>query len=316
LAKELIFMPNWIGDCACALSVIHRKISMQHTSVTLLANPPLAHLCRLLSGLPVIPYKRASLAEYRATLAEVKRQSFETVYVLPPSFSSALFAYMTHAKKRRGIKGDLRGPLLSRALPLSLRDRTRHLTYEYAMILETDFVQPEYWQGVKTDAPEEHADAIVFCPGSHYGPAKKWNGFARLAGLMPGMEIVVLGGPGDAEAADEIESAAPDRVKNLAGKTSLLDAARIISQAKVVVSNDSGLMHMAGYMGAPVVAVFGSTAEAWTRPLGSKVRIAHVKTDCSPCFNRTCRFNDYHCLARVTPDAVLALINQLLPDKM
>jgi heptosyltransferase II len=296
--------------------VVHRKTTMQHTSVTLLVNPPLAPLCGLLSGLPVIPYKRTSLADYRATLSEVKRQAFDAVYVLPPSFSSALFAFLTKAKKRRGIKGELRGPLLSRALPSTLRDRSRHLTYEYAMVLETDFVPPEYWQGVKTDAPKDHEGAIVFCPGAQYGQAKRWSGYARLAEIMPGNEIVVLGDSCDAEAADDIESAAPARVKNLAGKTSLVEAARIISHAKAVVSNDSGLMHIAGYTGTPVVAVFGSTAAAWTRPLGSRVRIAHVKTDCSPCFKRTCRYKDYHCLTRVTPEAVLALINQLLPGKL
>lgn len=316
MAKELVIMPNWLGDCVLALSVVHRKITMQHTSLSLLVHQPLVPLCGALCGLPLIPYNRSTWAGYNATLRQVKEQRFDAVYVLPPSFSSALFSFLTRAKKRRGISGELRKPLLTQALPRSLRDCSRHLTYEYAMALETDFVPPEYWQGFKIDKPENFAGRIVFCPGSKYGPAKQWKGFAALAELLPGKEIVVLGDAADTGAAEAIEAAAPDRVKNLAGKTSLVEAARIISHAKVVVANDSGLMHCAGYMGTPVVGIFGSTSPAWTRPLGSKVRIAHVKTDCSPCFKRTCRYNDCHCLTRITPDMVLNLMNQLVPDKI
>jgi heptosyltransferase II len=315
MAKELVIMPNWLGDCALALSVVHRKTTMQHTSLTLLVHPSLVSLCGALCGHPIIPFNRSTLTGYRATLQQVREQRFDAVSVLPPSFSSALFSFLTRAKKRRGISGELRGPLLTQALPRSLRDCSRHLTYEYAMVLETDFVPPEYWQGFKIDKPENFAGRIVFCPGSKYGPAKQWKGFAALAELLPGKEIVVLGDADDAAAAEVIEAVDPGRVKNLAGKTSLVEAARIISHAKVVIANDSGLMHCAGFMGTPVVGIFGSTSPAWTRPLGSKVRVAHVKTDCSPCLKRTCRFNDCHCLTRITPDMVLTLIHQLVPDK-
>jgi heptosyltransferase-2 len=315
VAKELVIMPTWLGDCMLALSVIHRKITMQHADVTLLAHPPLAELCGLMSGLPVVPYKRKTLAEYRETLAKVKKERFDAVGVLPPSFSSALFSFLTRIPRRRGLASDGRAALLTQALPRSLRDYARHLTYEYAMVLETDFVPPEYWQGVKLDKPEAHAGCIVFCPGSKYGPAKRWPGFPALAGLLFEREIVVLGDAGDAEAAEAVESVAPERVKNLCGTTSLVEAARIISSAKVVVANDSGLMHVAGFTGAPVVGIFGSTSPAWTRPLGAKVKIAHVKMGCSPCFKRTCRHLHVDCLTKITPESVAGLVHQLVQER-
>jgi heptosyltransferase-2 len=308
-------MPNWIGDCALALSVVHRKTTMQHTDITLLVPQPLVQLCGVLAGYPIIPYKRNGLGQYMATLKQVRSRHFDAVYVLPHSFSSALFAGMTGIKKRRGIARELRQFFFTRSLPRSVRTHKRHITYEYALVLETDFVPPEYWQGVEIDKSNEHAGAIVFCPGSMYGPAKRWNGYKKLIELLPGKMIVVLGDARDSEAAEELESASPDRVINVTGKTTIVEACRILAAAKAVVANDSGLMHLAGYLGTPVVGVFGSTSPTWTRPLGTKVGIAYVKSDCSPCFDRTCRFRHYNCLNLVTPEQVAQLVHQLLQDK-
>jgi len=298
-----------------ALSVVHRKTSSQHTNVSLLAPPNLAEICGLLSGLPVIPFRRKSLREYRDTVSQVKKERFEAVSILPPSFSSALFSFLSGIAKRRGLAIDGRSLLLTQPLPQTLRDPSRHLTYEYAMVLETDYAPPEYWQGSKLDKPDSHAGCIVFCPGSRFGPAKRWGGFGALAGLLFERDIVVLGDAADAADAEAIESIAPDRVKNLCGATTIIEAARIVSNAKAVVANDSGLMHLAGFTGAPVVGIFGSTSPSWTRPLGTKVKIANVKAGCVPCFKRTCRHHRYECLSKITPEMVAALVHQLSPER-
>lgn len=315
MPRELIIMPNWIGDLALALSVVHRKTTMQHTDITLLVPQPLVQLCGILASYPIIPYRRGSIGEYRATLSQVRSGHFEAIYVLPHSFSSAVFAFLTGIKKRRGVSRELRGFLFTRSLPRSLRTHTRHITYEYALVLETDFVPPDYWQGAEIDKSIDYAGRIVFCPGSRYGPAKQWNGYKNLIELLPGKQIVVLGNNRDSDAAESLESAAPDRVVNLAGKTTIVEACRIIASAKAVIANDSGLMHLAGYCGTPVVGVFGSTSPVWTRPLGPRVGIAYVKNECSPCFGRTCRFRHYNCLKVVTPEHVAQLVHQLVQDK-
>jgi heptosyltransferase-2 len=315
MPKELIIMPNWVGDLALALSVVHRKTTMQHTDVTLLVPQPLVQLCGALASYPIIPYKRGHPGECRATLKQVRSQRFGAVYVLPHSFSSAWFAFRTGIKKRRGIARELRQFFFTRSLPRSIRTHERHITYEYALVLETDFVPPDYWQGAETDKSNDYAGSLVFCPGSMYGPAKQWNGYNKLIDLLPGKQIVVLGDARNSDAAEALETASPDRIVNLTGKTTLIEACRIIAGAKAVVANDSGLMHLAGYLGTPVVGIFGSTSPTWTRPLGAKVGIAHVKYECSPCFGRTCRFKHYNCLKLVTPEHVAQLVHQLLQEK-
>ena len=312
MVNELIIMPNWLGDCMIALSVIHRKISMQHTNLFLLINPALVDICSALYDVPVIPFKRNNFSEYKMTLKIIKEKKFDAVYILPPSFSSVFFSFLCGIKKRRGISCDFRTLLLTQPLPASLRKRTNHMVYEYSIVLETDFVPPEYWQGIKLPKHENYVGSIVFCPGAKYGPAKQWKGFVELANLLNGKEIVLLGDELDCDIAEEIESSCEGPIINLVGKTSLIQAAQIISHAKIVVSNDSGLMHVAGYTGTPVVGIFGSTSPLWTRPLGNKVKIAQVKTNCSPCFKRLCRYKDYHCLNNISAQEVLSLMEQLV----
>jgi heptosyltransferase-2 len=160
---------------------------------------------------------------------------------------------------------------------------------------------------------DRFAGSVVMCPGAAYGPAKMWPGFGELARRMGDRQVVVLGDKRDVEAAEAVRRAAPRTVTNLAGTTSLVDAARVIAGASLVVSNDSGLMHLAGLLGTPVVGIFGSTRPSWTRPLGENVRIAAVALPCSPCFDRTCRYGHYQCLHRVTVDSVEGHVRELMP---
>jgi heptosyltransferase II len=312
MPRTLVIMPNWIGDFALALSVVSRKAAIDGADSTLLVAPPLIPLCTLLCGFAVIPYKRKTKAEFRATLKAIKSGGFNTVYVLPPSFSSAWCAFRCTIPRRRGISRELRGRLLTDALPGSLRGTDQHLTYEYALVLETNYNPPEYWQGAAIDTPHRYADAIVLCPGSLYGPAKRWPWFKQLAQLLPGKKIVLLGGAGDKDTGESIEAPAAARIENLIGKTSLIDAAAIIAAARLVISNDSGLMHLAGFLGTPVVGIFGSTSPKWTRPLGKRVVCAKIKCDCSPCFKRTCTYGHYNCLKNLSADYVASAAENLL----
>ena len=312
--RKLIIMPNWIGDFALALSVI-RHAYVELADVTLLVTPPLIPLCTLLSGFPVIPYKRKTRREFRSTISSVRAGDFKEVYVLPPSFSSAWLAFRAAIPQRRGIIRELRGVLLTDPLPASLRSVSQHITYEYSMALKTDYRPPVYWDPVSIDSARHFADSVVLCPGAKFGPAKKWPWFKDLVKLLPEKKIVLLGGSEDLDSAESIETAAPGRVENMIGKTSITDAAAIIAAARLVVSNDSGLMHLAGFLGTPVVGIFGSTSPAWTRPLGKKVHCAKINCECSPCFRRTCRYRHYNCLRNLSADYVASVAAQLVKKK-
>jgi heptosyltransferase-2 len=313
--KELIIMPDLIGNLALALSVVHRKITMQNANVTLLVPQKLVPLCSALADYPIIPYNAGSFLNNKKTLSQIREGGFDVVYILPHSLSAAWLAMSSGIRKRCGVVGELRDVFLTRPLPKSVDSKTRHLTYEYALVMETDFVPPEYWQGIDFVESKEYAGRIVFCPGAMHGPAKQWDGFKQLIEMLPGKQIVVLGDANDAEAGELLEAASPDRVVSLAGKTTIVEACRIIAGAKVVVANDSGLMHIAGYLGTPVIGIFGSTTPIWTRPLGSQSAIAYVKQECSPCFSRVCKFKHYKCFELLSAEYVSSLIHQLLHDK-
>jgi heptosyltransferase-2 len=316
MPRKLVIMPNWIGDCALALSVALHKASAEDADLTLLVPPPLLSLCGLLSSFAIIPYKRKTHAELRATLRTIKAGNFSTIYVLPHSFSSAWFAYRTGIPKRRGVSRELREIFFNDALPRSLRTNVQHITYEYAMVLETDYNPPEYWRGMSIDKSPLAAEKIILCPGSKYGPTKKWPWFRDLVDHLPGKKVLLLGDKGENETGEAIEASAPDRVENLIGKTSLTEAAAIIAGGRLIIANDSGLMHLAGFLGTPVIGIFGSTSPTWTRPLGKKIRIAKTKCDCDPCFEKKCRYKHYKCLKDISAEYVASLAYQLLNEKL
>jgi heptosyltransferase-2 len=160
----------------------------------------------------------------------------------------------------------------------------------------------------------------VLAPGAEYGPAKRWPAihFAELARVLE-RPAVLLGSGKEADLCQEIAgTAGHGNCLNLAGKTSLLQAFALISAAKAVISNDSGLMHVAAAFGVPQVAVFGSSSALHTPPLNDKAQVLWLKQDesyqppldCSPCFQRECPLGHTRCLYDVTPERVLATVKR------
>ncbi|NTV02699.1 MAG: lipopolysaccharide heptosyltransferase II [Chlorobiaceae bacterium] len=311
---SVVLLPNWIGDLLLALSIVMRLPEERRAATTLLVPKQMSGLVRLLCDLPQIPFDRNDRETRMRTIASVRAGRFETIYLLPYSFSSALFSFRTAIPIRRGLDRELRGFLLTEPLPGSLRDKSCHITVEYARILDTPVASPESWDGVRIESDQNHAGSIVYCPGAAYGPAKKWRHFPELARLQAHERIIVLGTAADGDAAREIEKVAPGLVLDLTGRTSLPEAASIMAGARAVVSNDSGLMHLAGFIGAPVVGIFGSTSSVWTSPLGWRSVVLNAAEPCSPCFERTCRYGHYLCLETITASAVLDDLQRLVAD--
>jgi heptosyltransferase-2 len=161
----------------------------------------------------------------------------------------------------------------------------------------------------------------VSAPGAEYGPAKCWPAshyadLARTLHTRHGLPVLLLGSGKEAALCEEIASAAPGACQVLAGKTSLIDAMALIAAARGVVSNDSGLMHVAAAFRIPQVAVFGSTSPEHTPPLSPHARVLWLKDelqlDCMPCFERTCRYGHYRCLTGVPSARVEASLDDAL----
>ncbi|MEI7933789.1 MAG: lipopolysaccharide heptosyltransferase II [Chlorobiaceae bacterium] len=313
--SSIVLLPNWIGDLFLALSVVMRLPESRRTQTTLLVPMQMSGLVRMLCDLPVIEYGRSNADDRKRTVEAVRNGGFHTMYLIPFSFSSAWFAMKTGVPVRRGLSREMRRFLLTDPLQKDVinnnNNKLHHITHEYAEILDSTFSAPEEWTGVTVLPDITYRDSIVYCPGAAYGPAKKWRHFPELAVLQERHNIIILGSRDDGESAQEIVRMAPERVLNLTGKTSLLEVATIISSARAVVSNDSGLMHLAAYIGTPVIGLFGSTSPIWTRPLGKKSIALNVPEPCAPCFDKICRYEHYRCLENITPNAVAVAMEKL-----
>ena len=153
---------------------------------------------------------------------------------------------------------------------------------------------------------------VIFCPGAEYGPAKRWPAqhFAALARLVatPQNPVWLVGSDKDAGVGNEIAAAAEGAALNLCGRSTLEQAIDLIASARCVVSNDSGLMHVAAALGRPLVALYGSSSPAYTPPLSPRAEIVSRNLPCSPCFERECPLGHFDCMNGITPQQVAAAI--------
>jgi len=257
----------------------------------------------------------------RRAIARQVEGRFDAAYVLPNSLKSALLPFLASIPRRVGYLGEARVGLLTHRLK-NPKNKPPMVAFYSALSGDRD--------GLEADRPQLHLDPgvlaaglaeqglqaggyCVFAPGAEYGPAKRWpaSHFAELARSMD-RPAVLLGSAKEAALCEEISGAAPGRCLNLAGKTSLLHAFALIAAAKAVVSNDSGLMHVAAAFGVPQVAVFGSSSPLHTPPLNARAQVVWLKDDplyqppldCAPCFERECPLGHTRCLVDVTTQRV------------
>jgi heptosyltransferase-2 len=146
---------------------------------------------------------------------------------------------------------------------------------------------------------------VVLCPGAEYGPAKRWPYFASLSSKLD-LPVVILGSANDEESARGIGG------KNLVGKTTLDEAIDLIAGAEYVVSNDSGLMHVATALGRPQLALFGSSSPIHTPPLSAATRVLWLQVECSPCFQRVCPLGHFRCMREMTVEMAAEEIHNLV----
>jgi len=232
------------------------------------------------------------------------RRGYDRAIVLPNSWKSALVPFLAGIPQRTGYVGELRYGLLNSTFPNTKSPMPLH----YARLAGSEPMQPLPQPRLVVSAEEvvhtrkrfaiEQRYAVL-CPGAEYGPAKRWPYFPELSRRLQS-QTVILGSPNDREAASGI------RGKDLAGRTTLDEAIQLIAGAAVVVSNDSGLMHVAAALGRPQVALFGSSSPEHTPPASAHARVLWLRLECSPCFARECPLGHFRCMKEITVDRVLA----------
>ena len=346
MTRTLVIAPQWIGDAVMTQPLMAR-LQARGDVISVAALPWVAPVYRAMSQVTEIielPFAHGRLdwARRRSIAASLKGQ-FDTALVLPNSIKAALIPWLAHIPKRIGYQGEGRPWLLNHRVP-NPSGRPPMVAFYSALSGRSAGQSAGNSAGksagksaVEVAPPESpvlHFDAAVlkqatesvgvsaqaywvFAPGAEYGPAKCWpaSHYAALARALfaqHGQVVLLLGSNKEAALCEQIASAAPGNCRVLAGKTSLIDAMALIAASRGVVSNDSGLMHVAAAFGVPQVAVFGSTSPELTPPLNARAAVIWLKEelqlDCMPCFERVCRFGHTRCLTDVSAARVEAAL--------
>lgn len=342
--RLVVFAPNWLGDAVMALpafEALRRHWPDAHVAVA--ARASVAPLYGMVPGVDeVITLETtaglAAVKRWRRDAHRVATGRFDAAVLLPNSFLSAWIASQAGVPERWGYAADLRARLLTRAVPRP-RAAVHQADYYLALVEALDVPRAARVARVELTAAarEEAARAlaaagvgetdryVAMAPGAAYGRAKQWppERYAALAARLhaAGLRTVVVGARSDQAVCAEIRDGAArllpgaPAVVDLSGRTTVPGVAGVLARAAAVVANDSGAMHLAGAVGVPVVAVFGSTNEHQTSPLTARadqsVRIVTHPVWCRPCMLRECPI-DHGCMREIGADQVMGVLENLV----
>lgn len=342
--RVLVVGPAWVGDMVMAHSLIQTIANdpVDSPQIDVLAPGwalPLTARMAEVSDSIVAPFAHGELnLRGRLQLAQhIRARDYQHCIVLPNSLKSSLLPFAARIPKRTGFVGEQRYGLLNdiRKLNKKKLPLTVHRFCALGVQADAPAINP-----IPTPQLTVHADEalnarerfalpsdgpiLVLCPGAEFGPSKQWpvTHYAELAERRTeaGWNVWILGSSNDASVGagivDHVQrrSGSDRRIANLCGLTNLGEAIDLLSLANAVVSNDSGLMHVACAVGAPVLALFGSTTPAMTPPLGHQHTVLQRTLDCRPCFKRECPLGHLDCLNKITADRADLAIDSLLDE--
>lgn len=323
--RTLVVGPSWIGDAVISHALIARLKALDPDgAIDVLAPPWALPIYRRMPEVEraiALPFGHGELelGERRAFARTLP--AYERAVVLPNSWKSALIPWHAGIARRTGYRGEMRFGLLNdlrvldqAALP-RLVDRYAALAQPAGEALQPPVPEPRLASDPAARAAtlaklglDPQRPAAAFAPGAEYGPAKRWPArhFAALARTLGerGWQVWLLGSGRDAEATRAI-AAACEACVDLAGRTTLDEAIDLLACAARVVTNDSGLMHVAAALDRPTAAIFGSSSPDYTPPLSPNARVVSLHLSCSPCFQRVCPLGHTDCLEKLEPSRVL-----------
>jgi heptosyltransferase-2 len=334
--KILIVGPAWVGDMVMAQCLF--KLLKQHQPgliIDVLAPtwslPLLARMPEVASAI-AMPVGHGQLdlrARYRLGKS-LRNQGYKQAIVLPNSFKSALIPFFAKIPVRTGWRGEMRYGVLN---DVRILDEKRYpLMIERFMALgilpnenlPNVYPKPQLQISVSTceqalsnhQLKKSQRSILALCPGAEFGPAKRWpeEYYAAIANakLKEDWEVWIFGSPKDGVVAERIMELTQYRCVNLTGKTKLEEAVDLLSLASVVVSNDSGLMHIAAAMNKPLIVIYGPTSAGFTPPLNDKAKILALSLECQPCFKRECPLQHHLCMVELKPETVLKAMDELI----
>jgi len=330
----LIRVPNWIGDAVLTLPALHSfRLNFPSSHIWLAARRWVKDLFQnlgFIEGIIPIP-DSVSLKNIYSTAGIIKKYNFDTGLLFTNSFSSALLFFAARIPNRWGYAKDGRGLFLTKTpSPIKIKTQSHHVYY-YLNLLEglgLNTVSPE----LNFPVPESNIQKatsllqacgveldhllIVFIPGAAYGTAKQWLGshFALLGTMLQramNAEIVIAGAKSDMEIGRQIANQMQKKPYIIIGKTSLIELAGVLKIAGLVISNDSGPMHLANAIHTPIVAVFGPTNPQVTGPFQQPAVVIKKEVPCWPCKYRDCPL-DHRCMMEISPEEVFLNCQEIL----
>jgi heptosyltransferase II len=309
-SRILLRAPNWLGDVMLSLgSVRDLRRSFPAARVEVMARPAVAQIYEAVAGINGIRLP-----------GELRRGEFDAALLFTNSFHTAFDAFRARIPERWGYATDGRGLLLTRRVRpqrRALHGESERFYYRALLAglgLEVSAAQdlslscPPAWRARALEALGDDGPWIALNPGAAYGSAKRWlpERFAALGSLVAqacGARIAILGGASERACAEEIACAMRAPVRVLAGETSLAELVGVLATTRLLVTNDSGPMHVAAALGTPLVALFGPTDWRETAPQGERCRVVREPVACAPCKLRTCPI-DHRCMTRIEVERV------------
>ena len=332
IRKILIRGPNWVGDSVLAIPAMKAvRARFPDAEITLLVRPWVAGL---FSSAPFVDKvwseeKPSGLGDWIRITRDMRNRHFDLALLLPNSFESALMMFLGRVPERIGYATDGRQWMLTNAVTAD--SNVGHQVNYYlnlAKVLSATADRPS----IEIEATGEERESartllaaegiprtspfIVLNPGAAYGSAKRWHEdrFATVADKLAGelrSDVAIIGSEAERPIADQIRDRLKTTTAVLSGKTSLEMLIGVLAESSLMITNDSGPMHIAAALGVPTVAIFGSTDEKATGPYGPRTRIVKHAVDCSPCLLRECPI-DHRCMNGVTVEQVCAAARELL----
>jgi heptosyltransferase-2 len=326
--KILVVAPSWIGDALIA-QPLFRLLHEKHRGLELDVLAP-AWTGPVVRRMPEVRRTIASpfehgvlqLSERRELGHELRPEHYDQAIVLPNTLKSAFVPLFARIPRRTGYRGEMRWGALNdvrtldpKALPMMVQ-RYAALALEPGEALPDPLPRPR----LRVDDAQRMATlgalgldqtdgAIALCPGAEYGPAKRWPAsyFAELARALKkeGQSVWLVGAAKDADIAQDIVRLSGGACVNLCGRTTLDQAVDLVASARLVITNDSGLMHVAAAVDTPLIAIYGSSTPVFTPPLSPTAHIEKLDIACSPCFERTCPLGHFNCMMQLKPERVL-----------
>ena len=296
--RILVVAPNWIGDALMAQPLFARLKGEIDVIAPEWVAPVMRRMPEVRSVIST-PFVHGPLQlQQRWKLGRQIKGQYDQAYVLPNSWKSALIPFFAGIPRRTGYVGEARYGLLNDARKATGASMAAHYA---ALAGDGPLSQPRLRVSAEEIEQAKRKFGVagryaVLCPGAEYGPAKRWPYFSDLSRKIT-LPVVVLGSEKDRQPGIG--------GTDLTGRTTLDEAILLLAGAQFVVSNDSGLMHVAAALARPQVALFGSSSPEHTPPQSAAARVLWLRIECSPCYQRECPLGHFRCMKEMTVEMVV-----------